>query len=411
MRVLFLAPEPFFEERGTPIAVRLALEVLSNREKDEIILLTYSQGRECKIKGVKHIRCGPSFLKGIPPGPSLKKFITDIFFTFKVFSVVNRAEKEGKPFDLIHAVEESVYIAALLNKLKGIPYIYDMDSSLSLQMQEKYPFIKVFLPFFEKLEKSAIRNSCAVVPVCDALLEIAKKHGASQTEVLRDISLLETHECLSGEYGSKSNPLQLKKHLNLKENDKIALYVGNLEKYQGVDLLLDAFCHQSLKDKTFNLVIIGGAKKDINKYQEKYNHLVKQKKVHFIGPRPVPELGSYLSQADVLVSPRIKGNNTPMKIYSYLHAGKPIVATDLPTHRQVLNERNSILSPPDKESFAKALYKALTEPCQEIAREARLLAEKEYSFEVFTKKLNKIYDLVDAQVNSTAKKRRLAVAS
>ena len=48
-------------------------------------------------------------------------------------------------------------------------------------------------------------------------------------------------------------------------------------------------------------------------------------------------MGSLVAAADVLVSPRIKGVNTPMKIYAYLNSGKPILATDIESHSQVLD--------------------------------------------------------------------------
>ena len=58
-----------------------------------------------------------------------------------------------------------------------------------------------------------------------------------------------------------------------------------------------------------------------------------------------------MSQAcDILVSPRIRGTNTPLKIYSYLRSGKPIVATDLLTHTQVLSPDVARLVAPDADA-------------------------------------------------------------
>ena len=57
----------------------------------------------------------------------------------------------------------------------------------------------------------------------------------------------------------------------------------------------------------------------------------------------------------MLVSPRIAGTNTPLKLYAYLKTGKPIVATDLPTHTQVLTSQTALLAPPDPRAFGQAL--------------------------------------------------------
>ena len=56
----------------------------------------------------------------------------------------------------------------------------------------------------------------------------------------------------------------------------------------------------------------------------------------FTGQQPASEIPGFVQACDLLVSPRIRGTNTPLKIYSYLRSGKPIVATNLLTHTQVL---------------------------------------------------------------------------
>ena len=71
MKLLFLAPQPFFIERGTPIAVKLALEVLSKRNDLDIDLLTYHEGADIDIAGVRHLRAGiPQFIRNIGAGLS-----------------------------------------------------------------------------------------------------------------------------------------------------------------------------------------------------------------------------------------------------------------------------------------------------------------------------------------------------
>jgi hypothetical protein len=64
----------------------------------------------------------------------------------------------------------------------------------------------------------------------------------------------------------------------------------------------------------------------------------------FAGERPAAEIPSYLLAADLLVSPRSRGTNTPLKIYQYLRSGKAIVATRLLTHTQVLSDQTAILT-------------------------------------------------------------------
>src|SRR5690606_25954218 len=73
MKILFLAPQPFFQERGTPIAVRLAVEVLGGRKGDSIDLLTYHEGSDVPLKNVRHLRITlperlPKFLRFLCSG-------------------------------------------------------------------------------------------------------------------------------------------------------------------------------------------------------------------------------------------------------------------------------------------------------------------------------------------------------
>jgi glycosyltransferase involved in cell wall biosynthesis len=66
------------------------------------------------------------------------------------------------------------------------------------------------------------------------------------------------------------------------------------------------------------------------------------------GQRPAEEIPAYLDAATLLVSPRSTGTNTPLKIYQYLRSGRPIVATNLRTHTQVLAEDTAFLAEPDR---------------------------------------------------------------
>ncbi|UCD43004.1 MAG: glycoside hydrolase, partial [Chloroflexota bacterium] len=108
-------------------------------------------------------------------------------------------------------------------------------------------------------------------------------------------------------------------------------------------------------------------------------------------------LGSYLSEADILVSPRISGTNTPMKIYSFLESGKAIVATNLRTHTQVLSDQVAVLVEPIPRAFGDGIL-LLAEDSdlrQELGKNGKQLAQEKYTIEEFQRSVNKIYDLID----------------
>jgi hypothetical protein len=99
-----------------------------------------------------------------------------------------------KRYDLIHAVEESVFMALILKWVFKVPYVYDMDSSLAQQMVEKYPVLAPFKLLFKRFERIAVRNAEAVTPVCDALAGVIQEHSPKKVAVLPDVSLLKDLE-------------------------------------------------------------------------------------------------------------------------------------------------------------------------------------------------------------------------
>jgi glycosyltransferase involved in cell wall biosynthesis len=178
------------------------------------------------------------------------------------------------------------------------------------------------------------------------------------------------------------------------------MYVGNLEPYQGIDLLLESFALVLKKTERGDLVIIGGQVSDIHKYQKKSHHLGIQRKVHLCGPRPLERLGEYLSEADILVSPRITGKNTPMKLYSYLHSGIAILATDLPTHTQLLDSRVAMLTEPSPKAFSEAMLRLMEDENlrRNLGQAGKKLIEEQYSHRVFREKLKALFNWLETQV-------------
>ena len=183
MRILLLAPQPFYSDRGTPIAVRLLLESLSKRGH-EIDVLTYAEGRNITIDRVQIQRIfQPEFTYGIQPGFSWKKIICDFLMAVQAFKLVL-----SKKYDYLHAVEESVFIALVIKLILAVPYVYDMDSSLPQQLSEKYPWLKPILPLGCFLEGLVVKNSFMVLTVCESLALLISQYKPRKVFILTDIA-------------------------------------------------------------------------------------------------------------------------------------------------------------------------------------------------------------------------------
>jgi glycosyltransferase involved in cell wall biosynthesis len=133
------------------------------------------------------------------------------------------------------------------------------------------------------------------------------------------------------------------------------------------------------------LVLAGGRPEQIEEARRTAAALGISDALIFAGQRPAEEIPSFLDAADVLVSPRSRGTNTPLKIYQYLQAGKPIVATRLLTHTQVLDDDVAVLTEPTADAFGAGIVAALSDPerARGIGARARALAETKYSYEAY----------------------------
>jgi hypothetical protein len=135
-RVLLVAPQPFYEDRGTPIAVRQVVEGLSQLGYSTD-LLTYPVGNDVQVPGMRLLRAAnPVRIKHVPVGLSLKKLLLDIPLTF----ALGRRLRTGA-YTCIHAVEEAAFPAVLLGRYHRVPVIYDMQSSLPEQLAT-YPGLR-----------------------------------------------------------------------------------------------------------------------------------------------------------------------------------------------------------------------------------------------------------------------------
>ncbi len=382
MKVLVLAPHPFYQERGTPIAVNLLLRALGELGHT-VDLLTFPEGSDVSHPGLTiHRVRGFGLVRGVRPGFSFKKLVLDGFMLCRAISLA----AQRKP-DVIHAVEESVFIARILRAIFKIPYLYDMDSSIPDQIVEKNPGLSWLRGRMHKIFRGAVSKSLAVIPVCPALARIAQEEYEPQHIIeLHDISLLD--------HTAEIPTAGLREQIGAR--GLIFMYIGNLEHYQGVGLLIEAFSlhHKRRRDDT--LVIIGGPQSLIVEQKKRAAELGCDVAVHFLGPQPVAMQPAFFREADVLVSPRLKGQNTPMKLYSYLDSGRPVLATRLYTHTQIVTDEECMLVDPTPEQLSEGMRKLAASPelRHRLAAEARTLIAHKHSYPVFKATVETIYKLV-----------------
>lgn len=381
MRILMLAPEPFFQPRGTPISVYFRLQALSHLGH-EVTLLTYPLGENVSFPGLKIKRVPNLFgIKKVKIGPSLVKIPLDL-----LLFLLAAKELLLKKYDLIFSHEEAAFFGLFLSRWSGTPHLYDMHSSLPQQLENfRFSSSPLLLGLFRLLERLVLRFSSAVIVICRDLENKLLQEGYGSKAVLIENFLDFPEE------GITSEAIQAIRKAYAAQGQKIVLYTGNFEPYQGIPLLLEA---AKLCPEEVVFLLVGGTVAEQKHWEGKIREMGLEHRVFLIPRVPPRKIGLYLASADALVSPRLSGTNTPLKIYSYLRSGKPIVATNLWTHTQVLNSDLAILVKPEPEDLARGIKFSLFDPQAQIfARQAREFAQREYTPQKYYEKMEQALNL------------------
>jgi glycosyltransferase involved in cell wall biosynthesis len=374
-----IAPEPFFEPRGTPFSEFHRIRALTALGH-QVDLVTYPFGQAVTMPGLRVFRSlRPPFVRGVKIGPSLAKIPLDALLTL---TVLRRALSAR--YDAIHSHEEGGLIGALLAPLLRIPHLYDMHSSLPQQLSN-FAFSKsmVIHRIFLAIERFMIRRSRVVIVICPALQDTVREIEPRAQSVL-----IENAPGSGDTVPTAEQATAVRVGLGLTPQTPMVLYTGTFEAYQGLDLLFDAMAVVAARRPEVRLVLAGGKPDQVARAQQQAKAAGVSEMTIFAGERPAAEIPAYLLASDVLLSPRSRGTNTPLKIYQYLRSGRPIVATRLLTHTQVLSDDTAILTGATPQEFADGILTAIADPARAaaIGSRARQLSDTKYSYEAYLEK-------------------------
>jgi glycosyltransferase involved in cell wall biosynthesis len=374
-----IAPEPFFEPRGTPFSEFHRIRALTTLGH-AVDLVTYPFGQNVAIPGLRVFRSlRPPFVTHVRIGPSFAKIPLDALLALTAF----RRAFSGR-YDAIHSHEEGGLIGAILALLLRVPHLYDMHSSLPQQLTNfAFTGSRTIRRVFLAMERFMIRRSRVVIVICPSLQDTVHEIEPTAHSVL-----IENAPGSGEERATPEQAAALRAALGLNVSTPVVLYTGTFEAYQGLDLLFDAMALVRRERPDARLVLAGGQPHQVEKAREQARRAGALDATIFAGERPASEIPTFLLASDVLVSPRSRGTNTPLKIYQYLRSGKVIVATRLLTHTQVLGDDTAILTGATAAEFAAGMISALADRVKSaaIGERARQLAESKYSYEAYLEK-------------------------
>ena len=343
MRVLFIAPQPFYEDRGTPMAVLDTLSALSELGF-EVDLATFPVGQEIALRGVRMVRTlNPLRFRSVPVGFSFRKIVLEVCLLLLVLRLARRNH-----YICVQGVEEGAGIALLCKALFGMPTIYDMHSSIPEQLRQVKGFKSgpgrwLALQFERWLVKGAdcIVASSGLAPRVQSI-QLKKKIWERSFD---GCDPRPKDEELAGRLGVIDRPT--------------VVYAGNFAPYQGLDELLEAATIVQTEIPKVAFLVVGGTENEVAHFTRRVADYDLQGTVQLHQRVPRKDVPDYLALADTVVLARTNGENTPLKLFDYLKSGKPIVATDIPAHTAVLSEETAILVAPTAEGLARGILLAL----------------------------------------------------
>jgi len=416
MKVLAIAPQPFFSPRGTPLSVYYRTLVTAELGHT-VDVLTYGQGVDPVIDNVRIVRIPAfRFLGPIKVGPSLLKAFLDVWiFAYAVAMMIRNR------YDVVHAHEEAVFFCRFLQPIFRYKLIYDLHSILSQQLTNfSFTRSRLLIGLFEKLENSCLRKADGVISISPALAEYAVAHVPDpDAHFLIENSLFDPLQLaedpgrtaehpewltLFGDSdaggagatapGARQVPEDPDAASAPREGDRqVMLYAGTFESYQGIDVVIDAFAlaHEQAPDTV--LLLLGGSVAQVAEARAHADRLGLGDACLFGGTVSRDLAQRATREADVLLSPRTVGDNTPLKIYEQIASGVPLVATRIGSHTQVLSDKECVLVDPEPASMAEGMVAALRggPDIDHRVANARSLYDERYSPAAYRDKMRRLF--------------------
>lgn len=385
-RVLFLASQPYFQWRGSPI--RLGFDVRAIAENGyDVDFLTLPIGEDRPVEGVRILRCPNLFFaKRIAIGPSPLKLAFDAVMFVEALGMICR-----RRYDVVHGVEDCGLPAWILSRLARAKAVFEKHSDAGSYKKG------LVIRAYRAVERFVMRHADAVIGTGPALVRQVEETGAGTPAFcVSDIPSSLVEPDATGTAAARAE-------LERAPGEILATYVGSFAVYQGIDLLFASIPVAVRAEPRLRFVIVGGTPEEIAERTEQMREAGCAERVSFVGKIPPDRLPCYLAASDLLLSPRIQGLNTPLKLLDYLKVARGIVATDHPANRLILDETTALFAAPEPAAFGGAVAELARDGAKRaaLAARCRALVDDRYNFDVFRRGLREVY----ARVLGAARRR------
>lgn len=388
MKILVVAPTPFFSDRGTHIRIleeALALEKMGH----DITIATYHIGRDIHQErdtgiDVRRIIRLLFWYKKLEAGPDWQKIVLDLMLIRKTFYLARKHNP-----DIIHGhLHEGALIGWIVKKLlfwKKIKLVCDFHGSLTREMEShSYLNSGILKGVFHYLEK-IINNlgDFSVASSWEYAEELKKTRRSGNIETVLDGVNLDYYVDLPPKEDCK-------KELELPLNKTVVTYAGALVANKGIDFLYQSILLVQGRCPDAFFIIAGfpimGAEKFVaeNKLEDK---------VRLINPLDYFELPKILKASDIGIDPKDSSvRQASGKILQYMAARLPVACFDRPNNRNYLGGGGEYAGEINSQSLADAIINLVNNPSMIRAKgEISRQRAENFSWEKTAEKINIIY--------------------
>jgi glycosyltransferase involved in cell wall biosynthesis len=389
MKILMIAPTPFFSDRGCHVRIYEEAKNLLSLGNG-VTICTYNIGKDIPGIDIRRIINIPWYTK-TSAGPSIHKIYLDFLLLLKVIVVTYQT----KP-DIIHAhLNEGALIGKICGWLFGIPLVFDVQGEFTSEVRahkfmNEYPSLyKVIYKLVSILEKLSYKAADAFLVNSNFMSSRLHKNFG-----LRKESIFVVPDAAGVRNSSLSNEIEsLRKKLNIPANKKIVVYLGLLTEYQGVGLLLRVIKSIVEKRDDVHFLIMGYP--DVEKYKKISEDWHISQHITFTGRVSYWEIYDYLALGTIAVSPKFldSGGEANIKLYNYIAAGLPTVVFDYIVNREILGNLGIYARPKDPISLGDCIIKLLDddELRHDLVERLKAIDIEKYSWRDSTNKLLQAY--------------------
>lgn len=365
-----LAPTPFFADRGCHVRIYEEARALMACGH-EVRIATYHLGRDMAGIATDRTLRIPWYRK-LSAGPSWHKPYLDILLFFTAL----RAARRMRP-DLIHAhLHEGAFFGVFLKKILGIPLLFDCQGSLTGELAD-HGFARkgsLLYRFFALLEGWINRNADAIITSSGAGRDdLVGRWGVPARKVTALMDGVDT--AVFRPYPRD----EVRRRLGIAPHVPLVVFLGVLNRYQGIDLLLSAMVILKAKGSPVRFLVMGFPDEG---YREKARELGVDDMVTFTGRIDYGKAPACLSAGDMAVSPKISLTEANGKLFNYMACGLPTVVFDTPINREILGDAGVYARFGDAADLADRIEALAADAAgrDRLGQQVRDRAEKEHSW-------------------------------